>query len=390
MPETVTASGTVHWVGTGLSNGSGLGYVCDLAKHVVVYGRTRAKAAALLSRLGLDGRAEPDVLDLTALEAALAPGDIVVSMLPATEHASLLRLCLGRRAHFASTSYTGPETAAAGAQAERSGLVLLTEAGLDPGIDHLLAHLLVARAREVVGDESPEVSFASLCGGVPAVPNDFRYRFSWAPRGVLGALCSPARYIDGGSPRVVDHPWEATEPLVVAGQPFEAYPNRDSEPFIEQYGLPGGWRVRRFLRGTLRLEGWLAAWQPVFEVLRAGDPARIDALAAELAERYPTTAADLDRVVLSVRLSVRDPRHPDPDHDWSGRYELDLTGTGRETAMARCVSLPLAYGVAGILAGRARPGLHRAAQDAGQAREWLAFLEENGIKSDYEETLGHG
>jgi hypothetical protein len=296
-------------------------------------------------------------------------------MLPATVHAAMLDLCVRRQAHFACTSYSADELAALAPAARRAGLVVLTEAGLDPGLDHALAHALVARAVAAVGTGPATADFTSYCGGLPAVPNEFRYRFSWAPRGVLSALCSPARYLDGGSPVTVERPWEATRTHAVDGEDFDAYPNRDSLPFLDQYAFPAGWHTRTFVRGTLRLSGWRQAWAPVFEVLRDGDPGRIDALAADLAARYPTTATDADRVVLSVALSVFAEEGP----RWSGEYLLDLVGTAEENAMARCVTLPLALGVAGILDGATPAGLRRGVEDAAEAERWIERLRAYGV-----------
>jgi saccharopine dehydrogenase (NADP+, L-glutamate forming) len=226
-----------------------------------------------------------------------------------------------------------------------------------------------------VGDGPATAEFSSYCGGLPAVPNEFRYRFSWAPAGVLSALCQPARYVAEGQTREAARPWEATRPHRVAGEIFEAYPNRDSVPFAAQYGLPPAWRLRTFVRGTLRLDGWLAAWAPVFAELVSGDAGRISALAAELAARYPATSEDLDRVVLAVSLTVQ----PESGAAWSGEYVLDVTGDPGESAMARCVSLPLAFAVTEILAGRMSPGLHRAAAEPGEVARWLAFLAGHGL-----------
>jgi hypothetical protein len=382
MPEFQTspqpaASGTVHWIGTGLSTGSGLRVLCDTAKEVTLWARTGDKARGCLDRLGLTGRARTAAFSLAALRAAVRPGDIVISMLPASEHAGLLDLCLAGRAHFACTSYTSQALAGGAAAAREAGTVVLTEAGLDPGIDHVLAHDLVRSAREAVGERPATADFSSYCGGLPAVPNEFRYRFSWAPRGVLSALCEPARYVSEGQASDAARPWEATRPHRVAGEMFEAYPNRDSTPFIAQYGLPSQWRPRTFVRGTLRLDGWLAAWAPVFAELTAGDASRITALAGELAARYPATSEDLDRVVLAVSLTVE----PAGGAAWSGEYVLDVTGDPAESAMARCVSLPLAFGVTEILAGRMSPGLHRAAEGPAEVGRWLAFLASQGLSA---------
>jgi Saccharopine dehydrogenase C-terminal domain/Saccharopine dehydrogenase NADP binding domain len=367
MPEPAAPSGTVHWVGTGLSCGSGMRVLADTAAGMVVWGRRPERAEALAARWGLTAGVR--AYDPAALAAAIGPGDLVVSMLPATEHAGILAGCVAAGAHFACTSYVSGDLLALVPAAARAGLVVLTEAGLDPGIDHVFAHDLVARARTAVGDTGT-ATFTSYCGGIPAVPNDFRYRFSWAPRGVLSALCAPARYLDHGVPTTVDRPWEAVEARTVAGERFEVYPNRDSVPFVEQYGLPPGWQVDTFVRGTLRLDGWRAAWAPVFADLAGGDPARLDALAADLAARYPTTDADRDRVVLVVTLTVG---------DWSGEHRLDLVGTEAESAMARCVSLPLAYGAGRILRRETPPGLRRAAETAAEAAGWLDFLRGHGL-----------
>jgi saccharopine dehydrogenase-like protein len=374
MSEGIPASGTVHWLGTGLSTGSGLRVLTDTAEQVVVWARTEAKAEALLARLDLTGQASVAEFSLPALEQALRPGDVVVSMLPAAQHPDVLRTCVSGGAHFACTSYVSASIAALVPAAAEAGTVVLTEAGLDPGIDHLLAHQLVAQARAAIGDGPAEVDFTSYCGGIPAVPNAFRYRFSWAPRGVLSALREPATYIEDGERRQVSRPWEVTRPHTVDGNDFEVYPNRDSIPFIDQYAIPDGWQLRTFVRGTLRLDGWKQAWAGVFAELITADDKHLDSLAKELAAEYPSTEADADRVVLVVGIDARS-----ADQSWAGRYELDLTGDAKETAMARCVSLPLAFGITRILDGQLAPGLHRAAEEPAEVQRWLSFLRDHGI-----------
>ncbi|WP_405534544.1 saccharopine dehydrogenase NADP-binding domain-containing protein [Streptomyces sp. NBC_00075] len=382
MSDLVPASGTVHWIGAGLSTGGGLAALCETAERVRVWHRTEDRAAEALAHLGLTGRAEPRAYTLPALTAELAPGDVVVSMLPAPEHAPLLAACVQGGAHFACSSYVSEAVLDQVPAAEAAGLVVLTECGLDPGIDHLFAHSLVTRAEHAIGaGTAASYRLTSYCGGIPAVPNDFRYRFSWAPAGVLNALRSPARYIEDGAETVADRPWEVTRPHVIDGETFEVYPNRDSLPFVGQYELPTAWKAETFVRGTLRLDGWLSAWDSVFEELKGGDDERIGALARELAARYPTTDADRDRVVLAVSLEV------DADGDtgsgrrtWSGRYLLDLEGDAAESAMARCVSRTLALGVRHILDGSLPPGLSRAAETARRSEEWLSELGGEGLE----------
>ncbi len=382
MSDALTASGTVHWIGTGLSTGSGLRVLIDQAPRVLVWGRTIERAERCLARVRRPGRASTRAYDLPALAEELRPGDVVVSMLPAAEHAKLLGVCVDQRAHFACSSYLSEPIQAEGPAAEAAGLVVLTEAGLDPGIDHLFADLLVAGARAAVGDVRATARFTSYCGGIPSAPNEFRYQFSWAPRGVLTALLAPARYIEDGAVRVVDRPWEATRPHVLDGAAFEVYPNRDSIPYLTQYAVPHLWRFDTFMRGTLRLDGWQRAWAGVFAELRTGTSERIAALADELAARYPTTDADRDRVILAVALTVS----AADGRTWSGEYLLDATGDAAETAMARCVSLPLSFGVGEILAGRTPPGVRQAAQGAELAQRWLDALGRHGVTCRFRDS----
>ena len=384
MSESIAASGTVHWFGVGLSTGSGLRVLCDQADRVVVWARNTDKAEKRLDQLGVGGRAEIRAHDLPALAAQLRCGDVVVSMLPAGEHPGLLRLCVGHRAHFACGSYVSDSFLAEVPAAERAGVVVLTEAGLDPGVDHVFADLLVDRARALVGDGPAIARFTSYCGGIPAVPNEFRYQFSWAPLGVLNALRAPSRYIEDGATRTADRPWEATRSYLLDGEAFEVYPNRDSLPYVAQYAFPAAWRPHTFVRGTLRPGGWRQAWADVFTVLRTPDDARIAALAGELAARYPTTEADRDRVVLAVELAVAGDRGV----TWSGRFLLDVIGEETESAMARCVSLSLAHAAGEVLTHRTPAGLRQAAQGAENARRWLECLTGQGIPCQYHEGEG--
>ncbi len=169
---------TIHWCGTGLSAIPGLRRLIEAGHDVVVWNRTVEKAIGAVGHLTTDIQAfDPD-----ALAQALRPDDVVVSMLPGDWHVPLAQLCIENGAHFVSSSYISPEMKALTARAERAGVALVGEVGLDPGIDHLFAHWLVADYRRHPGfDEKNTVSFTSYCGGIPKETNAFRYKFSWSP-----------------------------------------------------------------------------------------------------------------------------------------------------------------------------------------------------------------
>jgi len=256
MSDRSRRSGTVHWIGAGLSTGHGLARICDVADRVCLWNRTVDRAEHLARRLGLENEIHVRTLTSEALAAALRPGDIVVSMLPATMHGDLLAMAIDAGAHFVSTSYIDDQVRELAKAAKAKGLAVVMEAGLDPGIDHLAAHLLVDSALEAVGRQPVLATFHSHCGGFPEKPNDFCYRFSWAPVGVLRALRSEARFVRDSVVQVASNPWEETRPIAVRCELFEAYPNRDSLPFLAQYRFPDSWEVSAFERGTLRLRGW--------------------------------------------------------------------------------------------------------------------------------------
>lgn len=360
---------TVHWIGTGLSAIPGLRRLIRKGRPVVVWNRTEARARDAVGDLTDDIRA----YSADALAGAVTRGDIVVSMLPADQHVALAVTAIDKGAHFVSSSYISPEMAALDRAARDAGVALVNEVGLDPGIDHLMAHELVADYRQVArpGDV---VSFTSYCGGVPKYINTFRYKFSWSPLGVLRALRSPSKSIRGGAIRDVARPWLAVEtydaPLPTPER-FEVYPNRDSLPFITQYGFDPDWQVAEFVRGTIRLKGWKEAWTPVFEEIETLQGASGETRLREMADDFWRANAyapgEADRVVLFVALkALRAGKTV-----WSKEWVLDAHGDRAGSAMARLVSVPVALAVEAVADGRIGPGVHAAPEDPELVAGWL-------------------
>jgi saccharopine dehydrogenase-like NADP-dependent oxidoreductase len=365
---------TIHWCGTGLSSGPGLRALLKAGHDVVVWNRAVEKAREVVGDLATDIRA----YDLDALEVALQPGDIAVSMLPADHHVGIANWCVKRGAHFVSSSYIAPEMRALDASFRERGVVSVNEVGLDPGIDHLLAHDLVARYRASSEYHLDNVlSFTSYCGGVPKIPNAFRYKFSWAPLGVLKALRSPSRSLLNFHERKVDRPWDAITsydaPLPVP-ESFEVYPNRDSYPFMADYQFDRDWKVRDFVRGTIRLNGWAEAWSPLFREIETlsgpeGD-ARLSEMSEELVAQNSYAPGEPDRVVLFVSLRAERGGQPVFDETWS----MDASGNGTGSAMARLVSIPVSIAIESIVRGEVDPGVHAAPSDPALVSAWLAQI----------------
>ena len=130
---------TIHWCGTGLSAIPGLRELIQTGQPVKVWNRTVEKAQEAVGDLTQD----INHFEHSTIEAALQPGDVIVSMLPGDWHVPLAEMALAKNAHFVSSSYISPEMRALDARAKSVGLALVNEVGLDPGIDHLMAHHLV-------------------------------------------------------------------------------------------------------------------------------------------------------------------------------------------------------------------------------------------------------
>jgi saccharopine dehydrogenase (NADP+, L-glutamate forming) len=377
---------TVHWCGTGLSAIPGLRRLIENGNDVTVWNRTIDKAREAVGDLTDDIRA----FDMDAISDALRPDDVIVSMLPGDWHVPLAKLCIEKGANFVSSSYIAPEMRALDTTAREAGVVLVNEVGLDPGIDHLMAHALVAdyKASDAFDAEN-EVSFISYCGGIPKIPNPFRYKFSWSPLGVLKALRSPSRSIRDFAPLDVARPWDAIssyEAPLPTHESFEVYPNRDSIPFIEDYRFDLTWKIKEFVRGTLRLNGWQDAWADVFREIETLSGPEGDARLKEMSDQFWAENAydegEPDRVVLCVGLKAE----KDGKTLWHKTYVMDAWGDARGTAMARLVSVPVSLAVEAVQNGRISEGVSPAPRNPALVSEWLDVI---GTLAQHLEIVDH-
>ncbi len=362
---------TIHWCGTGLSAVPGLRRLIENGHPVTVWNRTEAKAREAVGDLTQDIRA----FDIDTLGAALEKGDVIVSMLPGDWHVPLAELALEKGADFVSSSYIAPEMRALDAKAKAADARLVNEVGLDPGIDHLMAHWLMAdyRASDAFDPENA-LSFTSYCGGVPKIPNAFRYKFSWAPVGVLKALRSPSRSIRQFSELNVNRPWDALsryDAPLPSPESFEVYPNRDSLPFMADYGFEEDWKVKDFVRGTLRLNGWAEAWADIFAEAGTATDARLQEIADKLLEENAYDEGEPDRVVLCVALEAEKDGVP----VYHKTYVMDASGDERSSAMARLVSIPVSLAVESVLNREIPAGVSAAPSDPKLVQRYMGAVQ---------------
>ena len=361
----------IHWLGTGLSSIPGLRRLLKKKYDVFVWNRTLEKAQSLLGDL----TENIFKFDFDELGQNINSGDIVISMLPASHHLDIAKLCLKENTNLVTSSYISREFQELNNDVIKKRLVFLNEVGLDPGIDHLMAHDLVKQYKESQNYEnSNTIEFFSYCGGIPKKPNDFCYKFSWSPLGVLKALKSPAKSIEEFNPVETLRPWHNVsehEIHSVQSEKFEVYPNRDSLPFINQYDFENNWKLKKFVRGTLRNLGWKKAWQQIFQNIENinidSDYKKLENLSNELWDKYSYKDDEEDRVVLNVSLKASQKSNV----KFERSYLLDAWGDKKYTAMARLVSIPVALAVEAILKNKISIGVSPAPKSSEIVADWL-------------------
>jgi len=314
-------------LGAGLVAGPLVRYLLNVEGfRVTVASRTAAKAQTLIAGAPNGTALALDVKDEKALERLIADHDLSISLLPYVHHPTVARLCVRHRRQMVTTSYVKDAMRALDREARTADVILLNEIGVDPGIDHMSAMQVIHRIQDEGGRL---ISFASNTGGLPAPDandNPFGYKFSWAPRGVVLAGKNPARYLTDGrtvdvpGPELFAHHWPCT---VVGFGDLEAYPNRDSLPYIESYRIP---TVTSMFRGTLRYPGWCETLKAIVDLGLLDEEKRTDVAGlayCELTARLiGSDGADLKGDVAQY-LGVPSSAKPIANLEWLGLLGSD-------------------------------------------------------------------
>jgi saccharopine dehydrogenase-like NADP-dependent oxidoreductase len=233
---------------------------------VTVASRTVSKAEKLVKGHANGRAAAVDVEKDNELAKLISGHDIVISLLPWIHHVKVANLCLEHRKHMVTTSYVSEGMKKLDKAVRENDLLFLNEIGVDPGIDHMSAMKII---NEVHGEGGKILHFHSYCGGLPAPEdndNPFGYKFSWSPRGVILASRNSARFLENG--KIVEIEGKdlflnyKVEEIEGLGK-FEVYPNRDSVPYKELYGLKDALTV---IRGTYRNLGWCATLKKIVDL----------------------------------------------------------------------------------------------------------------------------
>lgn len=234
--------------------------------QVIVASRTVSKAEKLINNHPRGEAKALNLKDENALREEISEADLVISMVPYSFHPRVAKFCIDFKKHMITTSYVSDIMKNLDGEVKNAGIIILNELGLDPGIDHMEAMRIIHEARENGGEIT---GFTSYCGGLPAPEantNPFGYKFSWSPIGVLLAGKNSAQYLKEGQQAFIpsENLFENYTIISIPGLgDFEGYPNRNSLPYLELYGIESS---KTMLRGTLRNKGWCLTMKKIVDL----------------------------------------------------------------------------------------------------------------------------
>ncbi|MEP7163656.1 MAG: saccharopine dehydrogenase C-terminal domain-containing protein [Ferruginibacter sp.] len=211
---------------------------------------------------------ELDIKDDVKRGELVAASDIVISMMPPALHILIAKDCIEYGKNLLTASYADDEIKALQKAVEDKGLLFLCEMGLDPGIDHMSAMQLLD---EIKTSGAVVNSFKSHCGGLIAPESDdnpWHYKITWNPRNIVLAGKSGAVYKQDGIMITENYEslFDAARKVMTGSDEVPVlsyYPNRNSLPYIDLYGLH---EAETFIRTTLRYPDFMYGWKNVVDL----------------------------------------------------------------------------------------------------------------------------
>ncbi len=309
-------------------------YLLEKNYHVTVATRTRSKAEAMIDNHKNGTAIAWTVEDEATLSDMIANHDLTVSLLPWTHHIMVAEHCIRHKKNMVTTSYVKPAMQALDGAAREAGIIILNELGLDPGIDHMGAMRIIDHVHNKGGKIE---EFYSICGALPApeaADNPFKYKFSWSPKGVVMAGNNDGNYLRHGKKVYIPTEDLFKNPLSVdfpeVGK-LEIYPNRDSMPYIDLYGIP---ETKTMMRGTFRHPGWCESLDAM-KALKLITSDKYDftgkTYAEFLAMMIGAENTENIRAKVADYLKIDEKAHALVAIDWLGLFSNELMNRGEDT-----------------------------------------------------------
>ncbi|MER9235962.1 saccharopine dehydrogenase family protein [Mesorhizobium sp. M0622] len=196
-----------------------------------------------------------------ALADVMKDVDAVIDLLPQPLMREAVQAAIATRTPLVTTNY-GKAIADLAPEAEKAGVSIVTECGLDPGID-LVLYARAASQFDTI------TAIDSYCGGIPepkAVVEPLCYKVSWNFDMVLMSQNRDSVLVEDGKrvdvPAARQHDNRFIHEIEVAGLGgLEAFPNGDAPHYASMLAATKG--LQRSGRYSLRWPGWSAFWAPL-------------------------------------------------------------------------------------------------------------------------------
>ncbi|RWP66632.1 saccharopine dehydrogenase C-terminal domain-containing protein [Mesorhizobium sp.] len=198
------------------------------------------------------------------LANVLAGVDAAIDLLPQPLMREAVQAAIATRTPLVTTNY-GKTIADLAPAAEAAGVSIMTECGLDPGID-LVLYARAARQFDAI------TTIDSYCGGIPepkAMAKPLCYKVSWNFDMVLmsqnrdSVLVENGQRVEVPAGRQHDNPFIHQIEIAGLGR-LEAFPNGDASHYAGMLAAAKG--LQRSGRYSLRWPGWSAFWAPLKEL----------------------------------------------------------------------------------------------------------------------------
>ncbi|MGX9176876.1 saccharopine dehydrogenase family protein [Mesorhizobium sp. BHbdii] len=198
------------------------------------------------------------------LANVLSGVDAAIDLLPQPLMREAVRAAIATRTPLVTTNY-GKTIADLAPAAQKAGVSIMTECGLDPGID-LVLYARAARQFDAI------TAIDSYCGGIPepkAMAKPLCYKVSWNFDMVLmsqnrdSVLVEDGKRVDVPAGQQHDNPFIHQIEVEGLGR-LEAFPNGDAAHYAGMLAAAKG--LQRSGRYSLRWPGWSAFWAPLKEL----------------------------------------------------------------------------------------------------------------------------
>jgi len=234
------------------------------------------KALTFIEKLG-SSKVRPiiaDAADTSRIAELMTNADVVIDLLPQAFTFEVAKIAVEKGVNHVTASYLinvnepDPvkrqerleELEKLNNMAKEKGIFILSEFGMDPGIDLILSKKAIDELDEVLVFFSYGAGFPDKDSGNNAI----KYKFTWSISGVMGSYLRPARIMLEG--RVVDIKAEemfAQENMHILtlpelGMPLECFANGDSLHYTKLMGIENS--VRSIGRFICRWPGHGAFW----------------------------------------------------------------------------------------------------------------------------------